>query len=79
MNRREFVESIGALTVAGLALAATLQPAAAAAFEDPSEQSIAQLSAAQADGRLLQIGRVFERARNARQAPRLDAPGLSAA
>jgi hypothetical protein len=78
MNRREFVESIGALMVAGLALAATLQPAAAAAF-DPSEQSIAQLSAAQADGRLLQIGRVFERARNARQAPRLDAPGLSAA
>ena len=31
------------------------------------------------DGQLLQIGRVFERARNARRAPRLDAPGLSAA
>lgn len=48
MNRREFVESLGALTLAAGATAA----AAPAAPFDPSEQSIATLSESQARGAL---------------------------
>ena len=52
MNRREFLEVIGAVTVAGGSGAVRAAPAVSAADFDPSEKSIAELSRAQAQGGL---------------------------
>src|ERR1700689_1766984 len=51
MNRREFVEGIGALTAAAGAAAPAAQAVATGGEFDVREQSIAQLNKAQSDGR----------------------------
>jgi amidase len=51
MNRREFVEGVGALTAAASAMAPAAQAAATGGEFEVREQTIAQLSKAQSDGR----------------------------
>ena len=51
MNRREFVEGVGVLTAAASATASAAQAVAGGGEFDVREQSIAQLSKAQSDGR----------------------------